>query len=87
MHCNITLAKTGDRHPLADMIMTIAHELSEPLTAINAYLGGALSMLERGWPDRRVLTEALTSGTAQVARGAEAVRLLRVLENAMRQIA
>lgn len=60
MHCNHTLAKTGGRHLLADMITTIAHELSEPLTAINAYLGGALSMLERGGPDRRVLTEALT---------------------------
>jgi hypothetical protein len=86
-HCDFTLAKTGGRHLLADMITTITRELSEPLTAINAYLGGALSMLERGWPDRGVLTEALTSGTAQIARSAEVVRLLRVLENALRHTA
>ena len=74
-------AGTAECRALGDVLATIAHELSESLTAIGNYIGGAKLMLQRDRPNPTMVTDALSNGTEQVARSAEALRLLRDLAN------
>ena len=66
------------------MLAALAHELSEPLTAISNYVDGAQRILQRGWPDLENVRKAVAQTSAQIARGAEGVQLLRDLANVMR---
>ena len=69
---------------LADALAVLAHELSEPLTAISNYVDGAQRILQQGWPDLENVRKAMAQVSSQIARGAEGVRLLRDLATAMR---
>jgi hypothetical protein len=85
-HSDIVHASMAGLNPLADVLTTIAHQLSESLTAVNGYISGAQSMLGRDWPDQKVLREAMSNGADQIARSSKAVGLLRELGNALRDI-
>ena len=69
---------------IANALAVLAHELSEPLTAIGNYVGGAQRILQHGWPDLENVRKAMTEVSSQIARGADGVRLLRDLATAMR---
>ena len=69
---------------IANVLAVLAHELSEPLTAIGNYVDGAQRILQHGWPDLENVRKAMTEVSSQIARGADGVRLLRDLATAMR---
>ena len=72
------------RQQLADVLAALAHELSEPLTAISNYVDGTQRILQRGWPDLENVRKAMAQASNQIARSADGVRLLRDLATAMR---
>jgi hypothetical protein len=80
------LEKDGEERcgQLADIIAFLAHELSEPLTAIHDYVGGAQPILQPGWPDVGGLREVFASTSKQIDRCSETVRFLRKLAVAIR---
>jgi phosphoglycerate-specific signal transduction histidine kinase len=57
----------------------LAHELSQPLTAINNYIDGAQRILDRAWPDLDTLRKSMVLAANEIARGAEGVKLMRDL--------
>jgi two-component system sensor kinase FixL len=69
---------------IANLLAVLAHELSEPLTAISNYADGAQRILQKGWPDLENVRNAMAQVSSEVARGAEGVHLLRDLAIAMR---
>jgi two-component system sensor kinase FixL len=68
----------------ADLIAMLAHELSEPMTAISNYMNAAQSILDRAWPDRDSLRYAVAQTIIQIARSAEGVKLMRDLVSQLR---
>lgn len=64
---------------LGDLIAVLAHELSQPLTAINNYIDGAQRILDRAWPDLDTLRKSMVLAANEIARGAEGVKLMRDL--------
>ena len=84
VHSDIAEEDNGVCGQLADVIAVLAHEVSEPLTAISNYIDGAQRILQRGWPDLESVRAAMARTSDQIARGAEGVRLLRDLANSMR---
>ena len=69
---------------LGEVIELLAHELSEPLTAIRDYVDGAQRILRTGWPTLGRVREALAATSIQIDRGAEDVRFMRKLAVAIR---
>jgi hypothetical protein len=51
---------------LGDAIAVIAHELSEPLTAIASYVTACERGLEPGWPDRARIRQGLAESLAGI---------------------
>lgn len=68
---------------LADMIAKIAHELSEPLTAISNYIRASEHGLRSGWPDLARQRQAMSLAADEVARGVDALHLLRQVASAI----
>ncbi len=64
---------------LADLLAILANELSQPLTAIGNYVNGARISLQRDAPDHQRAGNAMVMAAAQIAHGAEQVKLLRNL--------
>jgi len=83
-HSNIAQEGNIARQQLADVLAALAHELSEPLTAVSNYVDGTQRILQRGWPDLESLRNAMAQASNQIARSADGVRLLRDLVVAMR---
>lgn len=73
-------------YQLADALAVLAHELSEPLTAISNYVDGTQQILQRGWPDLENVRKAMAQASDQIARSAAGVNLLRDLAVALRHI-
>ena len=84
VHCDVAPGSKDACDRLADLLEALAHELSEPLTAIGNYIDGAHRILQPGWPDLENLRKAMTLVKKPIARGAEGVRLLRALAVSMR---
>jgi hypothetical protein len=84
VHSDVARAGSGLCRHCADILDVLAHELSEPMTAINAYLDGARRILQPGWPDLANARVAMARASDQIARGVEPLRLLRELAAAMR---
>ncbi len=84
VHSDIAPEDNGVCHQLADVLAALAHELSEPLTAIHNYVDGAQRLLQRGWPDLDAVRKAVAQASSQITRGAEGVNLLRDAANNMR---
>ena len=66
------IARLNDMGQLAS---ALAHELSQPLSAISAYVGGARRLVETGNLERAL--EGYDKAVAQVARAGEVIRRLR----------
>jgi len=62
---------------MGEMASALAHELNQPLTAINNYLKGSTRMLARPAPDLQRLVEALSKAGEQALRAGEVIRRLR----------
>jgi signal transduction histidine kinase len=84
VHSNIAKEGNVGYQQLADVLAMLAHELSEPLTAISNYVDGAQRVLEVGSPDLENARKAIAQASNQVARSAEGIRLLRDLAIGMR---
>ena len=84
VHSNIAQEGNIARQQLADVLAALAHELSEPLTAISNYVNGTQRILPRGWPDLESVRNAMAQASDQIARSADGVQLLRDLAIAMR---
>jgi two-component system sensor kinase FixL len=69
---------------LADLIAMLAHELSEPLTAISNYINAAQRIADGAWPNREGLRNAMAQAANQIARGAAGINLMRDLANELR---
>ena len=70
-------AQSARASSLAEMASGIAHEINQPLAAINSYNEAALSMLEDGDADPKLIRTALEGSLAQVERAGHIVRGLR----------
>ena len=84
VHSNIAQVGKIAYHQLANALAALAHELSEPLTAVSNYVDGTQRILQRGWPDLENVRKAMAQASDQIARSAEGVRLLRDLAIAVR---
>lgn len=62
---------------MGEMASALAHELNQPLTAINNYLRGVTRILARPEPDHDRMADALTKAGAQALRAGEIIRRLR----------
>jgi signal transduction histidine kinase len=71
---------------LADLMATLADELSQPLTAISNYVNGARRTLLREPPDPDRVDRAMALAADQLVRSAEHVKLLRSLAIDLRSI-
>lgn len=87
LHSDIMPGGTITGHQLADVMAAIAHQLSEPLTAIGIYVAASRRELERAWLDRMNQREAFSRISGQLARTTEVVGLLRNLAEFSRGVA
>ena len=84
VHSNIAQVGKIACHQLSNALAALAHELSEPLTAVSNYVDGTQRILQRGWPDLENVRKAMAHASDQIARSTEGVRLLRDLVIAVR---
>ena len=85
VHSDVARAGSDLYRHCADILDVLAHELSEPMTAISAYVDGAQRILQSGWPDLASARVAMARASDQIARGGEWLRLSRELAAAMRE--
>lgn len=71
------LARIMRLNAIGEMASTLAHELSQPLTAVRAHLRAALRRLEAGEPDLAAARGDLRHGVTQVDLAAGIIRRLR----------
>ena len=62
---------------MGEMASALAHELNQPLSAVNNYLRGSTRMLGRPAPDLERLAAALSKAGEQALRAGEIIRRLR----------
>jgi hypothetical protein len=84
MHCDISTECKAVCRQLGDALAVLAHDMSEPLTALSNYVDGTQRILQQGWPDLGNLRKAMVQEGCQIARSAAAVRRLRALAAAIR---
>ncbi len=72
---------------LADLFAIMANELSQPLTAIASYVGGARRVLQGHKPDADMARLAIAMAACQIERGAAQVQLMRSLAEELRHTA
>jgi PAS domain S-box-containing protein len=84
VHSDIGLTSEQAGTALADLIATMAHKLSEPLTAVSAYVTGAKQALQPAWPDRLQSDRAIEQAAAHLARTSELLSLMRKIGDKFR---
>jgi hypothetical protein len=84
VHCDVVGTDAIPRRDAADLLGSLNHAMSESLTSMGSYLSGVRSMLRVEAPEMRRLRDGVDAASAQVARGAETLRLLRQLVVALR---
>ncbi len=84
VHYDIVPAGTPACGDLADILATIAHELSQPLTAIDAYMSAARRTLERAWPERTQARQAIDQAIGQLGRAKAALGQMRALSASLK---
>jgi PAS domain-containing protein len=85
VHGEIVPSGEGSGH-VADLLELLARELSEPMTAIRYYIEGVRLHVQPAWPDVAELRKAATKLTGQAKRASSAIRILRALAIAMRDV-
>jgi hypothetical protein len=86
VHSDIAQESEGVHRELADVLLALAHELGEPLTAIHNYFDGMQCAPQLGRPAPESTRRAIEQASCQIARSAGGVLLLRHLANRMRNI-
>ena len=84
LHSDIVATGTDAGCQLADVMTTIAQDLSQPLTALGSYISGVRRGLEPAWSDKLRLEQGMTEAAAQLARTSEALNRLRALGENLR---
>lgn len=84
VHSDMAPAGTAACGELADLLAALAHELSEPLTAINSCLNAAQRHAAPGQSDPNRLREIILLAVSQIERGAAGVGLLRDIATGLR---
>jgi two-component system, LuxR family, sensor kinase FixL len=84
LHSDIVATDTDAGRQLADVMATIAQDLSQPLTALGSYISGVRRGLEPAWSDKLRLEQGITEAAAQLARTSEALNRLRALGENLR---
>jgi len=84
LHSDIVPAGGIEANQLADVMMIVAHDLSQPLTAIADYISGSRHLLQPAWPDRPRLLEACSASAAQIDRIKDAMLLFREMTEGLR---
>ncbi len=84
LHSDILPAGTQSAANLADVLATMAQELSQPLTAAGGYIGGAHRALQPAWPDKVRSDQGITKASAQLARAGEIIQRMRELGHSLR---
>ncbi|MCK4870484.1 MAG: PAS domain S-box protein [Gammaproteobacteria bacterium] len=74
---NMEFAHLSRINMMGQMAMSLAHELSQPLTAITNYLKGATRHLKEGSSDNEKLSEVMTAAIQQAERAATIIKDLR----------
>lgn len=84
LHADVVLADAHCANVLADLIGSIGHELSQPLTAMANYVLGANRTLQPARTDNAKPNEALAAAIEQIDRIKEGMTLFRSLSEALR---
>jgi len=84
LHADVVLADAHCANVLADLIGSIGHELSQPLTAMANYVLGANRTLQPARTDNTKPNEALAAAIEQIDRIKEGMTLFRSLSEALR---
>jgi signal transduction histidine kinase len=84
LHSDILQGRETAASQLADVMAIVAHELSQPMTAIANYIHATQRALEPAWTDRPRLNEALSAAAIQVERMKDSVTLFRQMSEAFR---
>lgn len=82
------LAQVSRMSTMGEMAAGFAHELNQPLAAINNYAHGALNLLRRGRSNTKELVPALEKLSLQAERAGEVIRRIRwfVQKNAPQKV-
>ena len=84
LHADIALADVHCADVLADLVGSIGHELSQPLTAMANYVMGASRALQPARTDNMKPNEALVAAIEQIDRIKEGMALFRELSETLR---
>lgn len=84
LHADILPSGTPANDQLADIMTTLAHELSQPLTAIGNYVTATKLAMQPAWIDKIRINEGLSESAIQVGRANELLRRLQALGNDLR---
>lgn len=84
LHSDIVAAETPQAAQLADVMATIAQELSQPLAALGGYLGGVQRAYERPWPDRTYLDHGMAEASKQLVRAGRRLQRVRDIGESLR---
>lgn len=85
LHSDIMPAGETAAGQLADVMAIVAHELSQPMTAIGAYINAAHGLMQTAWLDRERLSQALTGTAKQVDRVKQRMAEFRAAAEALRR--
>jgi signal transduction histidine kinase len=67
------------RNTMSELVASLSHEISQPLSAIVSNLGGVARLLAQGNPQPAMALEAVTSAIEDTKRTAEIVRRIRFM--------
>jgi hypothetical protein len=84
VHSDIVTPGTPGANELADVVATIAQELSQPLTAVGGFVAGAQRAANPPWPNRGGLDRGLSEATAQLDRASKVLARVRALAETLR---
>jgi len=84
VHSDIVLPGSPASSELADVVATIAHELSQPLAVVGGIVGGAQRSVEEAWLGRDVLSRGLADATAQLMHAKEILHRVAALGETLR---
>lgn len=84
LHSDISVADECSASVLADIIGSVGHELSQPLTAISNYISGANRALQSPSSRKAGSNQPLTNAAEQLARIREGMMLFRELSEMLR---
>jgi len=84
LHSDVVVTDAHDAAVLADIIGGIGQELSQPLTVVSNYLGGASRLPQPPWTDEGKSSRALAAAAEQIDRIREGIGLFRHLGDMLR---